>query len=357
MFPHLPSLITLQRIAMTLVVGFLGGLFFLWIGFPAPWLSGAMVAVSIVTLSGGPMLIPNQLRNALFVILGISMGTGVKPDVVERISHWPLSLFVLFILIISIMVATYGFLRYIARWNEETAFFASIPGALSYVLAMAVQSSADLRRVAVSQTIRLFFLVAVLPSVLSNGAATGTVNRFSAGGHIDHPVLLALALLGCVGAGWAAWRLNVPAGWLTGAFFLSAVFNGTGLVEIVIPNWAVAPGYIGLGAMIGTRFAGADLKLFVSALWASVGAFAVGISVSALFSAGISSVTDISFGQAILAYAPGGLEAMALLAFMLDLDPAYVATHQLARYIIMVFLLPVAVRAVLGRDWRSKPGE
>ncbi|WP_162901332.1 AbrB family transcriptional regulator [Breoghania sp. L-A4] len=160
-------------------------------------------------------------------------------------------------------------------------------------------------------------------------------------------------LVACAAAGWLAERFAVPAGWLTGSFFLSSLLNGTGFVELTIPDVAVAPAYIGLGAMIGTRFGGASLRLFVSALWASVGAFAVGISVSAAFSALIASLTDIPFGQALLAYAPGGLEAMTLLAFLLGLDPAYVATHQLVRYMVMVFALPVAVRLVLGRDWRA----
>ena len=322
------------------------------LGFPAPWLSGAMVAVSIVTLSGAPTLLPNRMLNALFVLLGISMGTGVRPDVVDRIGQWPLSLIFLVILIVAITMATYLYLRLLARWNKQTAFFAAIPGALSYVLVLASQSTADLRRVAVSQTTRLFFLVAVLPPLLSSGTA-GEGSRFAQTAPLD-PGVLALTVLACVVAGWLADRANVPAGWLTGAFFLSSLLNGTGLVVLTIPDWAMAPGYIGLGAMIGTRFGGADLRLFLSALWASVGAFCVGISISATFSAALAALTGIPFGQALLAYAPGGLEAMTLLAFLLDLDPAFVATHQLVRYIAMVLLLPLAVRLVLGRNWKRQ---
>lgn len=347
-----PSIAFMSRVALTLVLGGAGGFVFQLLGLPAPWLSGSMIAVSVATLSGAPTNLPDPLRNVLFVLLGISMGTGVRPDVIDRIAHWPLSLILLVVLIAAITMATYVFLRWVARWDEHTSFFAAIPGALSYVLILASQSNADLRRVAVSQTTRLFFLVAVLPAFLSNGAVD-TGNRFAQGAPLD-PGVLALTVLGCILAGWVADRFNVPAGWLTGAFFFSSFLNGTGLIVLTIPDWAVAPGYVGLGAMIGTRFGGADLRLFLGALWASVGAFGVGISVSAVFSAGLSAVTGIPFGQALLAYAPGGLEAMTLLAFMLDLDPAFVATHQLARYIAMVFLLPLAVRFVLGRNWQGR---
>lgn len=337
---------------MTLAVGTFGGYLVHLAGLPAPWLSGAMIAVSVATLSGAPTLIPGHLRNALFVLLGTSMGMGVRPDVIERIGHWPLSLVLLLVLITTIMVATFFFLRMVARWERQTAFFAAIPGALSYVLAMAAQSTADLRRVSVSQTTRLFFLVAVLPPLLSEGPVAD-VNRFAQGAPTP-PLVLIAVVLGCVVAGWLAERLRVPAGWLTGAFFCSSLLNGTGLIELTIPDWAVAPGYIGLGALIGTRFGGAGLRLFLSALLASVGAFAVGISVSAAFSALLSQLTGIPFGQALLAYAPGGLEAMTLLAFVLDMDPAFVATHQLARYIAMVLMLPVAIRLALGRDWQDR---
>ena len=46
---------------------------------------------------------------------------------------------------------------------------------------------------------------------------------------------------------------------------------------------------------------------------------------------------------------PGGLDAMTIMAFSLNLDPAYVGAHQMARYIGLALLMPTATAYVLRR--------
>jgi hypothetical protein len=50
-----------------------------------------------------------------------------------------------------------------------------------------------------------------------------------------------------------------------------------------------------------------------------------------------------------VAFAPGGLEAMTVLALVLGLDPLYVGIHHLVRFLGIGLVLPVAV-ALLQRD-------
>ena len=59
-----------------------------------------------------------------------------------------------------------SFLVHVSGWDRETAFYAAVPGALSYVIAVAATTSADIRKVAVSQSIRIFLLVAALPAII-----------------------------------------------------------------------------------------------------------------------------------------------------------------------------------------------
>ena len=44
-----------------------------------------------------------------------------------------------------------------------------------------------------------------------------------------------------------------------------------------------------------------------------------------------------------------GLDAMTIMAFSLNLDPAYVGAHQMARYIGLALLMPAATAYVLRR--------
>ena len=47
--------------------------------------------------------------------------------------------------------------------------------------------------------------------------------------------------------------------------------------------------------------------------------------------------------DAVVAFAPGGLEAMMMLALMLGRDPLFVGVHHLARFIGIAVMLPVIV--------------
>ena len=50
------------------------------------------------------------------------------------------------------------------------------------------------------------------------------------------------------------------------------------------------------------------------------------------------------FAQALVAFSPGGLEAMSLLSIALGLDPLFVSAHHLARFILISVTLPFVLR-------------
>ncbi|HSK41850.1 MAG TPA: AbrB family transcriptional regulator, partial [Arenibaculum sp.] len=58
----------------------------------------------------------------------------------------------------------------------------------------------------------------------------------------------------------------------------------------------------------------------------------------------------------ILAYAPGGLAEMSLIALSLDLDTAFVSTHHMVRIILIVVLAPAAFR-LIHRRFRTPAGK
>jgi len=335
------------RLGLTLLIAACGGAVFQFMGLPAAWLSGAMVFVAVMTLAGAPTLLPNRLRDALFMVIGMSMGAGVRPEVIERLAEWPVSMALLVVVVVCVTLVGYVVLHFGARWSRETAYFGAIPGALSYVIALATDRGADLPRIASSQSVRLFVLVAILPYavVSSSGESSGEGAVLL----VSSPAETLLGVPLCLIASFLAVKLRVPGGWMTGAFFMSAGLNASGLLTLVLPQHVLVPSFVMMGAMIGCRFAEMTLRQFLSVLGASLAAFCAAFLTSIIGALVISALVDIPFGQALLAYAPGGLEVMTLLAFMLDLDPAFVAAHQIVRYTGMVLLLPFVTGLVLGR--------
>ena len=104
-----------------------------------------------------------------------------------------------------------------------------------------------------------------------------------------------------------------------------------------------------IGAWVGVRFIGFDWGLFGRSAAAAVGSFLVAIAIAAAFAIAAGFTLGLPFAQTLLAFSPGGLEAMTLLAFALGIDPLYVGAHHLARYFMINVSLPFLV-AWLRRD-------
>jgi membrane AbrB-like protein len=330
----------LRSALLSLAVAAAGGGLAHLAGLPAAWLAGSAITVSAAAVAGWRVGLPTRFRDVVFVLLGVSMGSGVTPQSLERAVHWPVSLTVLVVFVVAVIAAAFLFFRRVSGWDRESAFFASIPGALSYVLALAVTSRADIRKVATAQSIRVFCLVAVLPIFIGSVQEVGAPQLPPVGSPLEIAVLIAA----CAVAGLVAARLKVPAGLLTGAFFASAAAHGSGLVASSLPWWLTVPSFVVLGVVIGSRFTGTTPRLLVALAAASLGGLAVSFAVSLLAALAVVGLTEATLGQALLAYAPGGLEAMIALSLLLGIDPAFVATHQLARFILIALTLPLAAR-------------
>ena len=144
-------------------------------------------------------------------------------------------------------------------------------------------------------------------------------------------------------------RLGLPAALLTGSFATSAVLHGTGLVSGALPAPLVIAAFVMLGALIGSRFAGTELRFIARILMASIGAFFVATAIAGLMAVGMAAILGVPVDQAIVAYAPGGLDAMMSLSLALNMDTAFVAAHQFARFAGLAVALPFMARRAMAR--------
>lgn len=148
-------------IALTFTIGLAGGFVFHLLGFPAAWIAGSVVAVSITVLGGAKLTMPLILRQITFLVLGVSIGSGVEAEFLSGITKWPASLAVLCVSVALTVVSCTTFLSSKAGWNRSTAFFSSLPGALSIVIAMSMQSNANTPLVVLAQMLRVVTLLLV----------------------------------------------------------------------------------------------------------------------------------------------------------------------------------------------------
>jgi membrane AbrB-like protein len=317
---------------------------------PGGWLSGAMIGVAIFAAIGwaGPLSTP--LRRLALTGSGVAIGSAMSPAMLKSLGAYPASLAFMAAAVAAITYVSASMLQRIPGWSPQTAFFAAVPGALSYVFLVAAQDEkADLPRIAVVQVCRVFFLMALIPLIVGETTAA-TLPRT---GPVDPPLLVLIDFVLGGLAGYFLERLNVAGGMLFGAMLVSGFLHATGVAPGRSPVAIVEAAQVLIGAWVGARFIGFDWRLLARSATASLGSFIAGTAVSMLFAAAASFYLALPFAQTMMAFSPGGLEAMTILAFALGLDPLYVGAQHLARFILISLTLPFALRLWLTHTRRA----
>ncbi|MCB1476631.1 MAG: AbrB family transcriptional regulator [Rhodobiaceae bacterium] len=331
-------LLRLGRQLFALAIGIVGGIAAYFAGLPLPWVTGPLISVAAASILGWPIEGPLGLMPVAFILMGASGGSGVTPEALGQIHKWPLSLAVLFI---TFPLGSWIGYRMLRRWgwDRDTAVLSALPGALSVITATAIDRGADVQRVAGVQTLRVVILVLFLPMIVLPDMPSRPSAPF-----LSFDLLLLISV--CAAAGFIAARMKVPGGWIVGALIASAALHGSSATHAAVPPLAMNAALVCLGTVIGSRFASLSRRILFSTLGIGVAIFAVATIVAAAGAVVVSAVTGMDFILPLLAFAPGGLDAMIALATVMHLDPAYVGLHHILRFLAISLSLPWLLRNI-----------
>ncbi|MEM7121367.1 MAG: AbrB family transcriptional regulator [Pseudomonadota bacterium] len=334
-----------------LALGSLGGAVFYRLDLPLAWMLGAMVVVTIAALARAPVHLPIRLRMVMLAVLGVMLGSSFSPEILDRAGEWVISLACLVPYLLIAIGLCYAYFRAVGGYSPVTAFFSGVPGGLSEMIFLGTAMGGDTRAISLAHAARILLVVSVIPVWFQIAAPYDPV--LSAPPDRTHLADLSwqdiLILTGCAVVGmFAARRLGLPAAPLLGPMVLSAVVHLAGLTGSVPPVEAVAVAQIVLGTAIGCRFAGTATATVLKAIVLALGALVILLTVAVCFSLGLAFVTGLSFDALLLAYAPGGLAEMTLIALSKNIDPAFVSAHHVVRIALLVTLTPFLVRMVLS---------
>src|SRR5437660_6995456 len=211
-------ILLVRRFAETLVYAVAGSAALGLAGMPAGWLSGAIVGVSAAALAGRPVFVPPQIGRAVYVILGISLGSSVTPETVATMVTWPLSMLALTIAMIGVTVSVMAYLKFVHGWPTLDALFAAAPGALAQAIALAQNTGANVRAIAMVQTVRLFILAVALPLIFAAfGVAGLPPPRGGNAPMMQSLIELGVLVLASSAAALLAYRFSIPGGLIVGA--------------------------------------------------------------------------------------------------------------------------------------------
>ena len=327
---------------ITFCIGVLGAGLTYATGFPAPFLTGPAIAVTLVGLAGvKTAALPQRGRDAVFVILGLTIGQGVTPEVFDAMRAWPVTLAALAASLFAIIFLTRAALARFWGMAPLPAFLSSSPGHLSYVLGLTEGVKADLKSVAIVQSIRVLALTLIVPAAI---ALTGALpEREIAGPEETAPVPFIAMTLIAVLAGYGLKRLKLPAAYLIGGMLVSVIGHATGLVSGVMHYWLAAAAFVSLGGLIGSRFSGVTWPRLRRSRGAGVLATVLSVALAAVFAVIAHWITGMDLIAILIAFAPGGLETMAAMSVILGIDPTFVASHHVARLLMLTAIVPIFV--------------
>lgn len=335
--PHWPT------VALTYGAGLAGGLAARLIGLPLPMLLGPLVVVGALTLAGARPLghlpqAPQSFRMLVIPVIGVAIGGAARPELLDEAPHWLVSLGALGLFIPLVHLAGFRLLAATGRTDRRTAFYGAAPGGLVETVQLGEEAGADVQMLVLLQFLRLIltiFLIPVAFSVMEGhpvGSAAGAAVRGGALDPADIAVLLLAAVVGAV----AGLRLRLPAGHMLGPLLLSGAAHVAGLTDAVPPGWMLAAAQVVIGTALGVRFAGMPKRRILDALALAVLNAAVTMGGALLFAVNLAALTGQPVRAVFLAFAPGGLIEMGLIALSLNMSILYVTAHHLLRIVLAV---------------------
>ncbi|MEQ3625473.1 MAG: AbrB family transcriptional regulator [Celeribacter sp.] len=344
-----------HRFALGLAIGGTCGWLASFVGMPLPWMLGAMLGNVIAALLGLPIAGSVKARLAVIPIIGVMLGSGFHPGLISQVPAWSFTLLMLAPYIVVAAVCTNLLYRRVGRYDPVTSFFCALPGGLNEMLILGVEAGGDARKIALAHGSRVFLVISFVVFFygtmfdMQTGGGSGGGARPQTGlAELSPQDWLILGACAVIGA-WAGPKLRLPAGPMLGPMILSALAHLTGIVETAPPTVLVNGAQVVIGTMIGSRFAGSKLAEIGRDLGLGVASALIMIAIAVVFAQVVAAVTGQSPAGVFLAFSPGGLTEMSLLAFAIGQDIAYVSIAHISRIVLIIFSTPFVWRRMASR--------
>lgn len=334
----------LIALGMTLALGAVGGLAAHAVHLPLGYLLGSMLVVGVIaalglTPFGRPPTLPARLRFSFVPVIGVAIGGAFTPEVARAALGWGPSLAALGLFVPLAHAVAYAIYRR-GGLSPVEAFYGAVPGGLIESVQMGEEAGADVRLLIVVQTLRLILTIVTVPLIflaLTGHTVGSAAGAAMVGAAIPLTPLDVLLMLAAGGIGMQVGkRLRLPGYIITGPVLASALLHVTGLLQAIPPGWLIAVTQVILGAGLGVRFVGMS-----RAMLARCGRLAVMNAVASLilafaFAEALHLLADEPVIATFLAFAPGGLAEMSLIALSLNMSVIYVTAHHVLRIVLAV---------------------
>ncbi len=327
------------KMIYALCVGLIGSLIFIYFHLPLPWLLGSILATSLaVRFEKLPIQNPKLFASPARIVIGLTIGSSFTPQVLEYIGSYFFSL--LFIIPFSAITIIAGLIYYekFLGFDKKTAYLSAMPGGLIEMIIIAEEIKANIAKITLVQSSRLFFIVVSLPFIIQyilgidiRGNQTITTSVVN----VDLLELIFLFVVGIFAAVFAK-KIKLSAAFLIGPMIISIILHLTAVVTTPMPDELLKFVQVVFGTLIGFTFKGIKLSEVMKTLLGTFGHFLILIFISFIFIVIVSSLFDFDLLSILLAFSPGGQADINLIAILVGATVPYITLHHIVRLFIVV---------------------
>jgi hypothetical protein len=352
-------LTVIGHIGLTLLIAWAGAIVFAWAKLPLPYMLGPMTVTMLISLfTPFRMLESKMLDQPGRAVIGLAIGAAFVPEIAGHLLAFTPSLL---LLVGFLTLCTY--LAFVAqrRWlgiDSTTSFFAALPGGAASMTLISQSMGANAPIVALLHAVRLFVLVSLVPNMVlwidpqaslhAPPARPMTVYDLAVWG--DYAILVVAA----IAATWVGGRMRLPSPSLLGAMIFSALLYSTDIVHAPLPDAVVNFAQLLCGIQLGNGFRREDRGRVVRMGGFNVVIMGVLVGLSALIAVAMHEATGIPYSLVLLAFTPGGLTEMSVMAYVMGLPVEFVAVHHVTRVLLVPIVAPAMFKFVVAR---RKPAE
>lgn len=318
------------------------------VGVPHGLLLGSILATAIIAAKSG---FAPRLRFGLgYVQVSLGIATGLMFQAWDSSTAAALlpSLGLLLLCLVAQIVVAGVWLCRGCGWNLKDSLLAVYPGALAAVFDL-LESERASSKVIVVHLVRLLFITLLVSFCVTGQTAVSTPDSSP---WLVSTLLILLSLIAlCLALGRVLLRFGVPAPFMLTAIVLTGVYVRSGyLPGFQMPPWSIDVASVLLGTLIGSKFR--DISLRELLRHGRCGLMSVGLML--LVAAGFAVVAWQTLGSdpltLWLAYMPGAIETISIVAFSGGLNVVFILSHHLVRMVVLHFSPALLIQA---RRWRE----
>ncbi|CAK9891435.1 MULTISPECIES: AbrB family transcriptional regulator [Pseudomonas] len=317
-------------------------------GVPHGLLLGSIAATAIVVSRFN--VAPRLRFGLVYVQIALGIATGLMFEAWDNqtVATMLPSLGLLLLCLTTQIVVAALWLQKVSVWNRKDSLLAVYPGALAAVFDL-LESERASSKVIVVHLVRLLSITLLVSLCIpaSAGAPTSADSPLT---FMTVLTLLSLIVL-CIALGRLLLKVGVPAPFMLTAIIASGIYVKLGLLHAFhMPQWSVDAAALILGVLIGARFREISLKELLRHGRAGLMSVGLMLLVAAAFAGVAAKVLDSDPFTLWLAYMPGAIETIAIVAFSGGLNVVFILTHHLLRMVVLHFAPALLVQA---RRWRE----